>query len=141
MVSVRRKLYTRRAKLLMRAKQRAVEAAQAEYDRIMADDKTEPKQSIRLLRAQEALDDVYGRVYRKYSKKIKAKYPNSKNVTMRRNVSSSTRRSTNNQSGKMSTLQKTAVPINVAREIQQLPSYEEPRPLSARSNRPINVYG
>ena len=139
MVSVRRKLYTRRAKLLTRAKQRAVEAAQAEYDRIMADVKEEPKQSIRLLRAQEALDDVYGKVYRKYSKRIKAKYPNSKNVTMRRNISN--KRSTNNQTEKMSTLSRSAIPTNVGREIQQLPSYEEPRPLSARSNRPINVYG
>jgi len=138
MVSVRRKLYTRRAKLLTRAKQRAVEAAQAEYDRIMADVKEEPKQSIRLLRAQEALDDVYGKVYRKYSKRIKAKYPNSKNVTMRRNIN---KRSTNNQTEKMSTLSRSAIPTNVGREIQQLPSYEEPRPLSARSNRPINVYG
>lgn len=138
MVSVRRKIYTRRAKLLTRAKQRAVEAAQAEYDRIMADDKAEPKQSIRLLRAQEALDDVYGKVYRKYSKKIKAKYPNSKNVTMRRNIN---KRTANNQTEKMSTLSRSAIPTNVGREIQQLPSYEEPRPLSARSNRPINVYG
>ena len=138
MVSVRRKLYTRRAKLLTRAKQRAVEAAQTEYDRIMADVKEEPKQSIRLLRAQEALDDVYGKVYRKYSKKIKAKYPNSKNVTMRRNIN---KRTANNQTEKMSTLSRSAIPTNVGREIQQLPSYEEPRPLSARSNRPINVYG
>ena len=138
MVSVRRKIYTRRAKLLTRAKQRAVEAAQAEYDRIMADVKEEPKQSIRLLRAQEALDDVYGKVYRKYSKKIKAKYPNSKNVTMRRNIN---KRTANNQTEKMSTLSRSAIPTNVGREIQQLPSYEEPRPLSARSNRPINVYG
>ena len=138
MVSVRRKIYTRRPKLLTRAKQRAVEAAQAEYDRIMADVKEEPKQSIRLLRAQEALDDVYGKVYRKYSKKIKAKYPNSKNVTMRRNIN---KRTANNQTEKMSTLSRSAIPTNVGREIQQLPSYEEPRPLSARSNRPINVYG
>lgn len=138
MVSVRRKIYTRRAKLLTRAKQRAVEAAQAEYDRIMADVKEEPKQSIRLLRAQEALDDVYGKVYRKYSKKIKAKYPNSKNVTMRRNIN---KRTANNQTEKMSTLSRSAIPTNVGREIQQLPSYEESRPLSARSNRPINVYG
>jgi hypothetical protein len=133
MVSTRRKLYTRRAKLLARAKQRAVEKAQAEHDRIMADVKGEPKQSIRILRAQEALNDVYGNVYRKYSKRIKAKYPNnSKNGTIRRNGNSS------------STLRRTAIPINVAREIQQLPTSGEQLDESQspmRSNRLINVYG